>query len=90
VKNNKYYYYYYYYYYYKLIIIIRSLLCNRPDSHLRVVFDNYQKRFKHSIEKAIEKEFSGDIKKALLGLVASIRNKNEYIATLYVEFKYLY
>jgi len=60
-----------------------SLLCNRPDSHLRVVFDNYQKRFKHSIEKAIEKEFSGDIKKALLGLVASIRDKNEYIATLF-------
>ena len=59
-----------------------SLLCNRPDSHLRNVFNIYQQKHSHTIEKAIEKEFSGDIKRALLNLVASIRNKSEYIATL--------
>jgi len=60
-----------------------SILCNRPDSHLRNVFNIYQQKHGHTFEKAIEKEFSGDIKKALLNLVASIRNKSEYIATLF-------
>jgi len=60
-----------------------SMLCNRPDAHLRQVFDIYQQKHGHTIEKAISKEFSGDIKKALTSLVASIRNKAEYIATLF-------
>jgi len=60
-----------------------SILCNRPDSHLRNVFDIYQQKHGHTIEKAISKEFSGDIKKALTNLVASIRNKSEYIASLF-------
>jgi len=58
-----------------------SLLCNRPSSHLNNVFNRYQQKYSHTIEKAIEKEFSGDIEKALLKLVASIRNMSEYIAT---------
>ncbi|OUM65615.1 hypothetical protein PIROE2DRAFT_20295 [Piromyces sp. E2] len=60
-----------------------SMLCNRPDAHLRQVFDIYQQKHGHTIEKAISKEFSGDIKKALTNLVSSIRNKAEYIATLF-------
>jgi len=60
-----------------------SILCNRPDSHLRKVFDIYQQKHGHTIEQAISKEFSGDIKKALTNLVASIRNKAEYIASLF-------
>ncbi|ORX83030.1 Annexin [Anaeromyces robustus] len=60
-----------------------SLLCNRPDDHLRQVFDIYQQKHGHTFEKAISKEFSGDIKKALTNLVSSIRNKAEYIATLF-------
>ncbi|ORX42315.1 annexin A4 [Piromyces finnis] len=60
-----------------------SMLCNRPDSHLRQVFDVYQQKHGHTIEKAIKKEFSGNIENALLNLVASIRNKAEYIATLF-------
>jgi len=60
-----------------------SLLCNRPDAHLRQVFDIYQQKHGHTIEKAISKEFSGDIKKALTSLIASIRNKAEYIASLF-------
>jgi len=58
-----------------------SLLCNRPSSHLNNVFNRYQQKYSHTIEKAIEKEFSGDIEKALLKLVSSIRNMSEYIAT---------
>ncbi|ORX76313.1 Annexin [Anaeromyces robustus] len=59
---------------------IISLLCNRPDSHLRQVFAQYQQKYGHSVEKAMKSEFSGDIKKALVNLVKSITNRNEYIA----------
>jgi len=48
------------------------------------VFNLYQQKYSHTIEKAIEKEFSGDVEKALLKLVASIRNMSEYVATQYV------
>jgi len=52
---------------------------------LNNVFNRYQQKYSHTIEKAIEKEFSGDIEKALLKLVASIRNLSEYVATQYVD-----
>lgn len=61
-------------------IAIISLLCNRPDTHLRQVFAQYQQKYGHSIEKAIRNEFSGDIRKALVNLVKSIINRDEYIA----------
>jgi annexin A7/11 len=57
-----------------------SILCGRPDVHLRQVFAQYQKKYGHSMEKAIKNEFSGDIKKALINFVKSITNRNEYIA----------
>jgi len=57
-----------------------SILCGRSDVHLRQVFAQYQKKYSHSVEKAVKNEFSGDIKKALISLVKSITNRNEYIA----------
>jgi len=62
---------------------IINLLCGLPDAHLRQVFDFYEKKYGHSVEKAISKEFSGDIMKTLTSLVTSIRNKAEYIADLF-------
>jgi len=59
---------------------IISLLCNRPDVHLRQVFDQYQRKYSHSVEKAIKNEFSGDVRRALISLVKSITNRDEYIA----------
>ncbi|ORX83031.1 Annexin Iv [Anaeromyces robustus] len=60
-----------------------TLLCTLPDNHLRQVFDCYEKKYGHPFEKAISKEFSGQIKTALKILVSSIRNRSEYIATLF-------
>jgi hypothetical protein len=60
-----------------------DILCNYPSAHLRQVFDIYEKKYEHSIEKAISKEFSGDVKKTLTYLVLSIKNKAEYIADLF-------
>jgi len=60
-----------------------TILCHLPDYHLRQVFDYYEKKYDHTVEKAVKKEFSGDIEKNLLKLVASIRNRAEYIADLF-------
>lgn len=49
---------------------------------LRLVFDEYQKVSNHSIEQAINNEFSGDIKDGLLAIVKSIRNRPAYFAEL--------
>ncbi|ORX50716.1 Annexin [Piromyces finnis] len=57
-----------------------SILCGRPEAHLRQVFAQYQQKYSHSMEKVIKSEFSGDIKKALINLVKSITNHNEFIA----------
>jgi len=57
-----------------------SILCSRPEAHLRQVFAQYQQKYGRTMEKLIKSEFSGDIKKALTNLVKSITNRNEYIA----------
>jgi len=59
---------------------IISILCGRPEAHLRQVFAQYQQKHGHTMEKVIKSEFSGDIKRALINLVKSITNRNEYIA----------
>jgi len=57
-----------------------SILCGRPEAHLRLVFSQYQQKYGHTMERVIKSEFSGDIKKALIHLVKSITNRNEFIA----------
>lgn len=49
---------------------------------IRLVFDEFQKRTSVTIEKAIEKEFSGDLRDALLAIVKVIRNRRVYFAEL--------
>ncbi|MCP9260673.1 Annexin-B12 [Dirofilaria immitis] len=59
-----------------------AILVSQNYAQLRLVFAEYQKITNHSIEKAIETEFSGDIKDGLLAIVACIQNKPAYFATL--------
>uniref|UniRef100_A0A914Z775 Annexin n=1 Tax=Panagrolaimus superbus TaxID=310955 RepID=A0A914Z775_9BILA len=59
-----------------------QVLATQNYSQLRLVFDEYEKVTKHSIEKAIESEFSGAIKDGLLGIIKCIRNRNGYFAEL--------
>lgn len=47
---------------------------------LNQVFDEYEKVAGHDIEKAIEKEFSGDSKKAYLALIECTRSLPKYFA----------
>lgn len=58
-----------------------QVMCQRNRKQLKLVFDEYEKLVGHPIETAIENEFSGDIKDALLSLIACIRDKYDYLAT---------
>ncbi|OUM62923.1 hypothetical protein PIROE2DRAFT_10672 [Piromyces sp. E2] len=57
-----------------------TILTNRSYSHLRMVFDKYQQKYTHSMEKVIDSEFSGNIKKTLGGIVKTTTNLSEYVA----------
>ncbi|CAE45742.1 Annexin [Caenorhabditis elegans] len=59
-----------------------AILASQNFSQLRLVFEEYQKASNHSIEKAIEFEFSGDIRDGLLAVIAVIRNRPAYFAKL--------
>jgi annexin A7/11 len=59
-----------------------QILASQNFAHLRMVFDEYQKVANHSIERAIESEFSGDIKDGLLAIIKSIRNRPAFFAEL--------
>ncbi|KAF9098127.1 hypothetical protein BGX27_000865 [Mortierella sp. AM989] len=56
------------------------VLTNRPDAHLRLVFQQYLKRYNKKFTKVIKKEFSGWIKTALCYLVNWIQNPAHCIA----------
>uniref|UniRef100_F1KZ37 Annexin n=1 Tax=Ascaris suum TaxID=6253 RepID=F1KZ37_ASCSU len=62
-----------------------AILAAQNYAQLRLVFQEYQKVSKHTIEKAIEAEFSGDIKDGLLAIVACVQNKPAYFAKLLYE-----
>ncbi|VDD90579.1 unnamed protein product [Enterobius vermicularis] len=59
-----------------------AILASQNYAQLRLVFQEYQKITGHSIEKAIEAEFSGDIKDGLLAVVSCIQNRPAYFAKL--------
>ena len=45
-----------------------KILCSRSYTQLRAIFEEYNKISKNTIEKAIQKEFSGDIEKGHLAI----------------------
>ncbi|KAI3409823.1 hypothetical protein GPALN_006198 [Globodera pallida] len=63
-------------------IAFNAVLAAQNFAQLRLVFAEYEKQHGHPIEKAIRKEFSGDIRDANLALVKSIRNRPAYFAEL--------
>ncbi|XP_055712591.1 annexin B11 isoform X2 [Phlebotomus papatasi] len=58
------------------------VLCQRNYPQLRLVCEEYQKMTGHGLDKAIRKEFSGDVMEGLLAIVAVVCNKTEYFASL--------
>jgi len=57
-----------------------NILTNRSYSHLREVFDKYHEKYKKSMDKVINSEFSGNIKKLLNAIVRTTIDYNQYIA----------
>jgi len=58
------------------------ILASQNFHQLHLVFDEYQKASGHSLEQAIQSEFSGDIRDGLLAVVKSIRNRAAFFAQL--------
>uniref|UniRef100_A0A183CA25 Annexin n=1 Tax=Globodera pallida TaxID=36090 RepID=A0A183CA25_GLOPA len=63
-------------------IAFNEILGGQNFAQLHLVFDAYQRKHGHAIEKAIRDEFGGDVGDALLALVKSIRNRPAYFAEL--------
>ncbi|XP_044271352.1 annexin B9-like [Tribolium madens] len=57
-----------------------KILTERNYPQLRLIFEEYEKLTGHGIEKAIESEFSGDIKDGLLAIVETVQNKAKFFA----------
>ncbi|KAI3641196.1 hypothetical protein MIR68_000802 [Amoeboaphelidium protococcarum] len=61
------------------------ILATRSYPQLRQVFTTYAAKHGHTMEKAIKKEFSGKIEKALLDLVRVVNNRAKYFAEEFEE-----
>ncbi|XP_076749865.1 annexin B9 isoform X1 [Xylocopa sonorina] len=57
-----------------------AILVQRNIPQLRQIFQEYENITGHSIETAIENEFSGDIKKGLLAIVKCVKNRAGFFA----------
>ncbi|XP_018561982.1 annexin B9 isoform X1 [Anoplophora glabripennis] len=61
--------------------VFNAVMCQRNRPQLRLVFDEYEKLVGHTVETAIENEFSGNIKDALLQLIHCVKDRSDYLAT---------
>uniref|UniRef100_A0AC35TSD0 Annexin n=1 Tax=Rhabditophanes sp. KR3021 TaxID=114890 RepID=A0AC35TSD0_9BILA len=57
-----------------------KVLANRSYCQLELIFIEYEKITGHSFTQAIEKEFSGDLKKALLAIIKVVASTPSYFA----------
>ncbi|CAK9800127.1 Annexin B9 [Anthophora quadrimaculata] len=65
-----------------------AILIQRNVPQLKQIFQEYENITGHTIETAIENEFSGDIKKGLLAIVKCVKNKPAFFAEqLYKSMK---
>jgi len=67
-------------FYLKFSFCYSNIFTSRSYAHLRTVFDQYQQKYSHSMEKVIGSEFSGNIKKTLISIVKYVNNPSEFIA----------
>jgi len=60
-----------------------NVLVTSPPQHLRAVNDAYKRKHKDDLIKAVEKEFSGDARKALVFLLRMVLQPLELISELF-------
>ncbi|XP_039960506.1 annexin B11 isoform X1 [Bactrocera tryoni] len=61
--------------------MFNMILCQRNYQQLRLIFQEYEKMTGHTLEKAVRKEFSGDIMEGLIAIYKCVTNKTEYFAS---------
>uniref|UniRef100_A0A1B0BRY4 Annexin n=1 Tax=Glossina palpalis gambiensis TaxID=67801 RepID=A0A1B0BRY4_9MUSC len=61
--------------------MFNMILCQRNYQQLKLIFHEYERMTGHSLEKAIKKEFSGDIMEGLIAIYRCVTNKAEYFAS---------
>ncbi|XP_062140575.1 annexin B11 isoform X2 [Drosophila sulfurigaster albostrigata] len=61
--------------------MFNMILCERNYQQLKLIFQEYESMTGHSLEKAIKKEFSGDIMEGLIAIYKCVTNKTEYFAS---------
>ncbi|KAL5111960.1 Annexin A7 [Taenia crassiceps] len=59
-----------------------EILISRSNAHLRVVFEEYAKMSKKTVEDALKSEMSGDLLRAFLSVVRCIQNKPAFFAKI--------
>ncbi len=57
-----------------------AILASQNFAQLRAVFIEYEKVTGHGIERAIESEFSGDIKDGLIAIIKCVKNRPAFFA----------
>lgn len=60
--------------------VFNSILCQRNYEQLKLIFREYETMTGHSFEKAIENEFSGDVKDGFTAIFRCVNNKAEFFA----------
>ncbi|KAH8309967.1 hypothetical protein KR067_010868, partial [Drosophila pandora] len=61
--------------------MFNMILCQRNYQQLKLIFQEYENMTGHSLEKAIKKEFSGDIMEGLIAIFRCVTNKADYFAS---------
>nr|XP_023027729.1 annexin B9-like [Leptinotarsa decemlineata] len=61
--------------------VFNAILCTRSRVQAKLIFEQYEAITGHSIEEAIDNEFSGTTKDAILGLVSCLKDRTTYLAT---------
>ncbi|CAF1191411.1 unnamed protein product [Rotaria magnacalcarata] len=57
-----------------------ELFCNRSDSELKAIFNQFAELSGKSIEEIVKKETSGDIQKGILAIIRCIRSRPHFFA----------
>ncbi|KAG5885525.1 hypothetical protein JTB14_022015 [Gonioctena quinquepunctata] len=61
--------------------VFNVILCQRSRRQAKLIFEEYESMIGHPIEEAIDSEFSGTTKDAIMGLVTCLKDRRTYLAT---------